>query len=145
MGVCAVSNTDFHVITKCLPQHLTLSAMRETRIHHRQDREAHPRHAHTGLRPVPLLIAAAVGGAALGIGSTAFGTDTARPALEAARPVAATLGLARARPPRTGDFWRNCAEAKSVGSAPIYRGEPGYRDRLDGDSDGIACEPYHGR
>ncbi|WP_240325632.1 excalibur calcium-binding domain-containing protein [Sphingomonas mesophila] len=25
---------------------------------------------------------------------------------------------------------------------PIHRGEPGYRDKLDGDSDGIACEPY---
>ncbi len=35
--------------------------------------------------------------------------------------------------------------ARAAGTAPIYRGEPGYRDGLDGDSDGIACEPYRGR
>ena len=33
---------------------------------------------------------------------------------------------------------------RAAGAAPIYRGQPGYRDGLDGDSDGIACEPYHG-
>lgn len=27
---------------------------------------------------------------------------------------------------------------------PIYRGEPGYRVEMDGDGDGIACEPYRG-
>ncbi|MXP11115.1 excalibur calcium-binding domain-containing protein [Pseudoblastomonas halimionae] len=27
----------------------------------------------------------------------------------------------------------------------LYRGELGYRPRLDGDNDGIACEPYRGR
>ncbi|MFA5966595.1 MAG: excalibur calcium-binding domain-containing protein [Sphingomonas sp.] len=26
----------------------------------------------------------------------------------------------------------------------MYAGEPGYREGLDGDSDGIACEPYRG-
>ncbi|MDX8357869.1 excalibur calcium-binding domain-containing protein [Sphingopyxis terrae] len=26
--------------------------------------------------------------------------------------------------------------------APIYRGEPGYREGLDADADGVACEPY---
>lgn len=28
------------------------------------------------------------------------------------------------------------------GMAPIYRGEPGYREGLDADADGVACEPY---
>lgn len=40
--------------------------------------------------------------------------------------------------------FRNCNEARSAGVAPIYRGSPGYRSELDGDSDGIACEPYYG-
>ncbi|TNE38964.1 MAG: excalibur calcium-binding domain-containing protein [Sphingomonadales bacterium] len=26
----------------------------------------------------------------------------------------------------------------------MYRGEPGYREGMDGDGDGIACEPYRG-
>lgn len=42
-------------------------------------------------------------------------------------------------------YFSNCAEARAAGAAPISRGEPGYRDGLDGDSDGVACEPYHGR
>jgi hypothetical protein len=38
-------------------------------------------------------------------------------------------------------FYRNCDAARAAGAAPIYRGTPGYRDALDRDSDGIACEP----
>jgi hypothetical protein len=41
--------------------------------------------------------------------------------------------------------YRNCAEARAAGAAPIYRGQPGYADHLDRDGDGIACEPYRGR
>ena len=39
-------------------------------------------------------------------------------------------------------YYRNCAAAWAAGVAPISYGNPGYRDELDGDSDGIACEPY---
>lgn len=46
-------------------------------------------------------------------------------------------------PPAT--FYRNCKEAWAAGAAPLYRGEPGYRPEMDGDGDGIACEPYRGR
>nr|WP_246623811.1 excalibur calcium-binding domain-containing protein [Sphingomonas colocasiae] len=42
-------------------------------------------------------------------------------------------------------FYRYCADARRAGAAPLYRGEPGYRDALDRDGDGIACEPYSGR
>ncbi|WP_250890879.1 excalibur calcium-binding domain-containing protein [Sphingobium nicotianae] len=41
-------------------------------------------------------------------------------------------------------YYRNCDAARAAGVAPIYAGSPGYRDTLDGDSDGIACEPYWG-
>lgn len=37
-------------------------------------------------------------------------------------------------------YYRNCAEARAAGAAPIRRGEPGYRPGLDRDHDGIACE-----
>jgi len=39
-----------------------------------------------------------------------------------------------------GPYFANCAAARAAGAAPIRRGEPGYRDRLDGDGDGVACE-----
>lgn len=39
-------------------------------------------------------------------------------------------------------FYSGCREARAAGAAPIYRGQPGYRAGMDGDGDGIACEPY---
>jgi hypothetical protein len=48
----------------------------------------------------------------------------------------------RARPPQPGDYWPGCHAARAAGTAPIYAGEPGYREKMDGDGDGIACEPY---
>mgnify|MGYP000506297983 CR=1 FL=1 len=40
----------------------------------------------------------------------------------------------------SGTYYANCADAWAAGAAPIYRGEPGYREKLDRDNDGIACE-----
>lgn len=42
-------------------------------------------------------------------------------------------------------YYARCADARAAGAAPIYAGEPGYREGLDGDGDGIACEPFHGQ
>ncbi|MEP9358090.1 excalibur calcium-binding domain-containing protein [Sphingomonas sp. KR3-1] len=39
-------------------------------------------------------------------------------------------------------FYAGCDEARAAGVAPIRRGEPGYREGMDGDGDGLACEPY---
>ena len=39
-------------------------------------------------------------------------------------------------------YYGRCSEARTAGAAPIYQGSPGYREGLDGDDDGIACEPY---
>ncbi len=39
-------------------------------------------------------------------------------------------------------YYANCSEVRAAGKAPLYVGEPGYRPEMDGDSDGIACEPY---
>lgn len=52
---------------------------------------------------------------------------------------------ATAAPPGTGSYFRNCKEAWAAGAAPIHRGQPGYRPEMDGDGDGIACEPYRPR
>jgi hypothetical protein len=37
-------------------------------------------------------------------------------------------------------YYDSCAAVYTAGKAPLYRGQPGYRSGLDGDSDGIACE-----
>lgn len=47
-----------------------------------------------------------------------------------------------ARPQPSGVYFRSCAEARAAGYAPLYRGQPGYRPQMDGDNDGVACEPY---
>lgn len=42
-------------------------------------------------------------------------------------------------------YYVNCSEARANGAESIREGEPGYREELDRDGDGIACEPWHGR
>lgn len=57
-----------------------------------------------------------------------------------APPPAATTPTPR---PPTGEvppLYPNCAAARAAGAAPLHRGERGYREQLDGDNDGIACE-----
>jgi hypothetical protein len=39
-------------------------------------------------------------------------------------------------------YYPRCAAARAAGVAPIYRGSPGYREGLDADGDGVACEPH---
>jgi hypothetical protein len=39
-------------------------------------------------------------------------------------------------------YYPGCDAARAAGAAPIYRGQPGYREEMDGDDDGIACEPH---
>ncbi|MFM5923017.1 MAG: excalibur calcium-binding domain-containing protein [Novosphingobium sp.] len=87
------------------------------------------------------LLGAALGGVAIGTGSLAA-TPDGRAALAAkVKPAAVALGIMRARAPEPGDYWHGCNDARAAGTAPIYRDEPGYRETMDGDNDGIACEP----
>ena len=44
----------------------------------------------------------------------------------------------------SGAYYRYCSDARAAGAAPLYRNQPGYRDELDRDGDGVACEPYLG-
>ncbi|WP_238151359.1 excalibur calcium-binding domain-containing protein [Kribbella sindirgiensis] len=43
-------------------------------------------------------------------------------------------------PSTTPVVYRNCAEVRAAGKAPLYRGDPGYTPALDRNGDGIACE-----
>ena len=36
--------------------------------------------------------------------------------------------------------YSGCNEVRAAGKAPLYAGQPGYRETMDGDGDGIACE-----
>jgi hypothetical protein len=36
-----------------------------------------------------------------------------------------------------------CNEVRALGKAPLYYDQPGYDPKMDGDGDGIACEPHH--
>jgi hypothetical protein len=63
------------------------------------------------------------------------GRDTLR--LHLQEPVAAYVET------RTTDqFYANCAEARADGRSNIPARDPSYRERMDGDGDGLACEPY---
>lgn len=66
--------------------------------------------------------------------SLAFGAN----ALEAAQERQAILDALPA-----GYTYSGCNEVRAAGVAPLYRHEPGFSQRLDGDGDGIGCEPYH--
>lgn len=68
----------------------------------------------------------------------------ARASTAAVRSVSArTTSSASARPASfAAASFRNCAAARAAGAAPLYRGQPGYGAHMDGDGDGIACEPY---
>lgn len=63
---------------------------------------------------------------------------------EAIKPLAVAAGVMRARELEPRDYWRGYAEARAASTAPIYAGELGYRDKMDGDSGGMACVPYRG-
>lgn len=45
-----------------------------------------------------------------------------------------------AEPAPQSASYENCSAARAAGAAPLYRGQPGYASKLDGDNDGVACE-----
>ncbi len=55
-------------------------------------------------------------------------------------PTAAAVPVAPAAPQVGEVYYANCSAARAAGAAPIMRGEPGYREAMDRDKDGIACE-----
>ena len=42
-------------------------------------------------------------------------------------------------------YYPGCNAVRAAGKAPLHSGEPGYRIGMDGDGDGIACEPIRPR
>lgn len=81
-----------------------------------------------------------------GVASTASaGYGTTAPSPPATRPRSTTPGSAEAvitAAPTDASSGRyaNCKQAWAAGVAPLHIGQPGYREDMDGDRDGIACE-----
>lgn len=91
-----------------------------------------------------VLGAAAAGGLAIGL-FTAMGASGSLTGIgSAVREVAVSSGLARRNTPMPGAHSSGCDDARAAGVAPLYAGEHGYRPEMDGDGDGVACEPYRG-
>ena len=40
-----------------------------------------------------------------------------------------------------GVHYAGCNAVRAAGKAPLHQGQPGYSQDMDGDDDGIACEP----
>lgn len=55
-------------------------------------------------------------------------------------PMGATLAITGCAIDGPGVFYANCTAARETDAAPIDRGEPSYRQELDRDDDGIACD-----
>jgi hypothetical protein len=111
------------------------------------------------LTPVPAPVALAVEPIAAAA-PVAAPSEAARPALTEGRPnrLRASRRRAAAAPVRrptvrairaarrsTSVYYSGCNEVRAAGLAPLYRGQPGYRAEMDGDDDGIACEPHRRR
>lgn len=78
----------------------------------------------------------------------AYDRGTSAADLDAQQPAGGSGSLPAPRPvAAAGSSWSypNCRAARAAGAAPLYIGQPGYGPHMDGDGDGIACEPYHGR
>jgi len=37
-------------------------------------------------------------------------------------------------------YYSSCQEARMASAAPLHKGSPGYRNELDRDGDGVACD-----
>lgn len=88
------------------------------------------------------MVGALLVGVTVGTGWSLTSSEGRQDFMGHAREVAVSTGIMRERAPQEGDYWPGCNDARVAGTAPIYRGEPGYREGMDGDGDGIACEPY---
>lgn len=67
----------------------------------------------------------------------ARGLEQDTPAIEAGRGDPAVI--------ERSVHYSGCNAVRAAGKAPLYAGQPGYRSEMDGDGDGIACEPIRGR
>ncbi len=96
------------------------------------------------IKAAKVLVVAAAGGLMMGLFTAMSANGSLTGIHSGVREVAESSGLARKNTPMPGAHYSGCDDARAAGVAPLYVGEPGYRSQMDGDGDGIACEPYRG-
>ena len=103
-------------------------------VHDRQSRQrrAHPDDKLEVVRVLGGAVAVGLFGALLSIGLE-------RPTVSNWRHLTEDSSTMEAR--ERSVFYSGCNDVRAAGAAPLYAGEPGYRSNMDGDGDGIACEP----
>ncbi|MBB3879616.1 excalibur calcium-binding domain-containing protein [Sphingomonas pseudosanguinis] len=52
------------------------------------------------------------------------------------------VARAKAAPMAATVYYAGCDEVRAAGRAPLFSDQPGYRSEMDGDDDGVACEPH---
>lgn len=87
-----------------------------------------------------LFVVALVGAAA----STSTAGSDPRVVTSAKKPSPSARQAAPRDAVESGIYYAGCDEVRARGKAPLYAGQPGYRVGMDGDRDGIACEPIRG-
>lgn len=98
----------------------------------------------TGLmRALILLVAAVMLGLTGGYAWSKWSKPSAAEAMNTPSGPSAKPGETAEEVEQTASF-ANCDAARAAGKAPLMSGQPGYRDELDPDGDGIACQPGSG-
>lgn len=97
-----------------------------------------------GIVAAKVLGLAAAGGLMMGLLTAMSANGSFTGIRSAVQEVAVSSGLARKNTPMPGAHYSGCNDARAAGVAPLHVGEPGSRSEMDGDGDGIACEPYRG-
>lgn len=92
-----------------------------------------------------LLAGAVFAGAAVGVVSVAVSADGLAGAAVQVQSLFASKATSSTGTTPSGAYYQRCDAARAAGVAPLRRGEPGYREALDRDGDGIACEPHPAR
>ena len=72
--------------------------------------------------------------------ATPAGQSAPAPAEPQPEAPAAVAPAPPAAPAPGAVYYANCAAARAAGAAPLRAGQPGYREQMDGDRDGVACE-----
>lgn len=73
-------------------------------------------------------------------GAPCFGVTDSVPLAPGTEPAPAPAPAPAPGPAPAGVYFKNCRAAWDAGAAPLSRGDAGYRDALDRDQDGTACE-----
>jgi len=92
------------------------------------------------MRSVLLLLSAVILGLTGGYAWSKWSHPSAAAAANAAKGRSARPGETSAEVEQSV-YYADCAAVEKAGKAPLYPGQPGYREELDPQNVGVACQP----